>query len=471
LTFPITCDRIFGCIKGVITMFNISYEDFKNLILSYSDFTVSIIENLCFKYGNDIIMLYFEKLCEESLAEFTVVIDVYLQYVLKNDVKFDDSFVGSIDTLITNQVCKYAIMNRQMEYEQGINLKKGRESLIIIKDNKEGLYPSLEMEKIFLSVKDEEDVLLLRKIKRLSISLEDDNIFSKEISLINRYLSLCSFTIPNKEELVKKFPELDFDNKGSLGKEEYIEQLYLLSDYVIAKFNFYHRNLRLVAYAVKGYVHDGFPFSDAYQEGIIGLMKAINMYDVDLGYRFSTYAIWWIKQVVKRALVYNANMIKRRVVLSDKIYRLKNFREEYYISNGVKPTDEVCALSLSMTLEEIRTCDLYLGKVISLNAPLDFESEDSADIMSVVQSSDESVSNKAVNSDLINYLIDLINNNFSERDSFILLNRIGMNDEKREYTLQELADIFGISKMRVNQIVGKGYKKVKSLYKINNINS
>ena len=254
------------------------------------------------------------------------------------------------------------------------------------------------------------------------------------------------------------FAEEKLAESSSLRSEARLDLEWIADDGRRAKNHLLEANLRLVVSLAKRYTGRGMLFLDLIQEGNLGLIRAVEKFDYTKGYKFSTYATWWIRQAITRAMADQARTIRIPVHMVEVINKLARVQRQMLQDLGREPTPEELAAELDMTPEKVIEVQKYGREPISLHTPLGEDGD--SEFGDLIEDSEAIQPGEAVSFTLLQEQLHSVLDTLSEREAGVVSMRFGLTDGQPK-TLDEIGKVYGVTRERIRQIESKTMSKLR----------
>lgn len=394
-----------------------------------------------------------QELIDISKAKGYLAVKEILRYVSDDSEEFDE-IVAELEKKQVDVVSEDEMVNYEIPTDLADDIQPSEiddeldESIVLDLDFSKDIEEELLQDKSFdsqISIKVDDPVrMYLKEIGRVDL-LESDKEVELATDISNAVMAKQQF-----DEMVATGDDISPEYKLQ------VEQLIYKGD--LAKHKLVEANLRLVVSIAKRYVGRGMQFLDLIQEGNMGLMKAVGKFDHTKGFKFSTYATWWIRQAITRAIADQARTIRIPVHMVETINKLVRTQRQLIQELKREPHPEEVAARMGISVEKVQIIQKVAQEPISLESPVG-EEEDSS-LGDFIADPDTLTPMEYTSKEMLKRELDSVLETLTDREEKVLRMRFGLLDG-RSRTLEEVGREFGVTRERIRQIEAKALRKLR----------
>ncbi|MBE9251582.1 RpoD/SigA family RNA polymerase sigma factor [Dolichospermum sp. LEGE 00240] len=371
---------------------------------------------------------------QPSLKETMNLAELGTMEILENITDHEEPSIESLDQVVYEDTA--IVENLESEERNGDDMAAARPSGYNKTENDDAVGAFFKEMARYPLLKPDEEVELARRVR-----------FLEEVKELQAALELELGAHPSKVQvaLQLEMTEKQLESRLYQGR--------------VAKRKMIRSNLRLVVSIAKRYLNRGVPFLDLIQEGAMGLNRASEKFDPDKGYKFSTYAYWWIRQAITRAIANDARTIRLPIHIVEKLNKLKKAQRELKQKLSRNPTEAEMAESLEITVHQLRQLQQLRRQALSLNHRVG--KEEDTELMDLLEDEDNQSPEAKMNENMMRQEIwEVLGDVLTPREKDVISLRYGLTSSE-PCTLEEVGNMFNLSRERVRQIQSKAMRKLR----------
>ncbi|MDB9450322.1 RpoD/SigA family RNA polymerase sigma factor [Dolichospermum circinale] len=371
---------------------------------------------------------------QPSLTETMNLAELGTMEILENITDHEEPSIESLDQVVYEDAT--IVENLASEERNGDDMAAARPSGYNKTENDDAVGAFFKEMARYPLLKPDEEVELARRVR-----------FLEEVKELQAALELELGAQPSKVQVASQL---------EITEKQLESRLYQGR---VAKRKMIRSNLRLVVSIAKRYLNRGVPFLDLIQEGAMGLNRASEKFDPDKGYKFSTYAYWWIRQAITRAIANDARTIRLPIHIVEKLNKLKKAQRELKQKLARNPTESEMAEALEITVHQLRQLQQLRRQALSLNHRVG--KEEDTELMDLLEDEDNQSPEAKMNENMMRQEIwEVLGDVLTPREKDVISLRYGLTSSE-PCTLEEVGNMFNLSRERVRQIQSKAMRKLR----------